>query len=68
IPLISYVADWYHERFVHREAPGTMRMMIQIRSVSPSTEGRFVLYMPTPRFLTPLPSYITGADIYNAQS
>ena len=65
---INFLCCWLVSRTVCSPAPGTMRMMIQIRSVSPSTEGRFVLYMPTPRFLTPLPSYITGADIYNAQS
>ncbi|RNJ24293.1 hypothetical protein C9113_24740 [Escherichia coli] len=32
----SGTPDW-----THREAPGTMFMMIQIRSVSPSPEGLF---------------------------
>ncbi len=33
----SGTPDW-----THREAPGTMFMMIQIRSVSPSPEGLFM--------------------------
>ncbi|HHY1679961.1 TPA: hypothetical protein ACV184_005342, partial [Escherichia coli] len=39
--LISYVADWYHEQSVHREAPGTMLHNTPLTLHSPLFGGVF---------------------------